>query len=67
WYAEDWYSKSPVDDPEGPSQGKSRVWRGGSWNFSSGICSAWYRVYFTPENRFNDFGFRLARTLPPDP
>ncbi|MCE2797355.1 MAG: SUMF1/EgtB/PvdO family nonheme iron enzyme [Planctomyces sp.] len=66
-YAKDWYSYSPVDDPEGPRHGKSRVLRGGSWGYGSDVCSAWFRVYFTPENRLYNFGFRLARTLPPDP
>ena len=42
-----------------------RVLRGGSWYFSSVSCSAWCRLYLTPENRSNGFGFRLARTLYP--
>ncbi len=67
WYAEDWYSKSPADDPEGPRQGKSRVLRGGSWYDYSGDCSAWFRSFFTPGLRDLGIGFRLARTLPPDP
>ena len=32
WYGEDYYSKSPVDDPKGPATGDRRVRRGGGWN-----------------------------------
>jgi formylglycine-generating enzyme required for sulfatase activity len=44
-----------------------RVLRGGSWDGVSDLCSAWFRIYFTPEYRDFDFGFRLARTLRPGP
>ena len=40
-----------------------RVLRGGSWYNFSDFCSAWCRLYLTPENRRSNFGFRLARTL----
>ncbi len=32
FYAADYYSKSPSEDPRGPKEGKERVIRGGSWN-----------------------------------
>ncbi|MFN9222816.1 MAG: SUMF1/EgtB/PvdO family nonheme iron enzyme [Planctomyces sp.] len=66
-YAKDWYSYSPVDDPEGPRKGQRRVLRGGSWSIDSDYCSAWYRIFITPMSRYINIGFRLARTLPPDP
>jgi formylglycine-generating enzyme required for sulfatase activity len=45
-----------------------RVLRGGSWNYISDVCSAWFRDYFiTPEYRYYIIGFRLARTLRPGP
>ena len=31
WYDEDYYSVSPSTNPPGPTQGKYRVFRGGSW------------------------------------
>ena len=31
WYGADYYTKSPTDDPTGPSTGSFRVLRGGSW------------------------------------
>lgn len=32
WYARDYYAASPASDPKGPSEGTSRVYRGGSWD-----------------------------------
>ena len=58
WYGEDYYGKSPVDDPEGPGTGDHRVLRGGSWmDMPSITCSA-TRLHgnFFP-------GFRVAMTL----
>ena len=52
-WCSDWYNKNR----------NYRVLRGGSWYFSSDLCSAWCRVYFTPENRIIDGGFRLASTI----
>ena len=40
-----------------------RVVRGGSWNDLSVDCSAWCRSCYAPGYRYNDIGFRLARTL----
>ena len=37
--------------------------RGGSWSDISGDCSAWCRIYYSPELRFNYIGFRLASTI----
>ena len=31
WYDEQYYGKSPVRNPRGPSLGEDRVIRGGSW------------------------------------
>jgi formylglycine-generating enzyme required for sulfatase activity len=31
WYSEDYYSKSPEKNPQGPSSGQFKVLRGGSW------------------------------------
>ncbi|HAV34548.1 MAG TPA: hypothetical protein DCX79_21320, partial [Planctomycetaceae bacterium] len=69
-WCQDWYGgygKRPQQDPSGSAEGRVRVLRGGSWVNYSVICSAWCRIYYTPEDRSDHFGFRLARTLPPDP
>jgi len=31
WYSNEYYGRSPVDDPPGPSSGRSRIIRGGSY------------------------------------
>ena len=31
WFDEEYYSSSPLSDPEGPEQATNRVIRGGSW------------------------------------
>jgi formylglycine-generating enzyme required for sulfatase activity len=43
---------------------KDRVLRGGSWYFSPQFARAAYRNLNDPAERYNYFGFRLARTLP---
>lgn len=42
WYAEDYYSKSPILNPKGPEKGANRVIRGGSWH-SGAMCK---KVYY---------------------
>ena len=64
-WCEDWYGDYPagaVTDPKGPAKGEYRVWRGGS--FFNGVSSARssLRDDIAPTNRFNNVGFRLART-----
>ncbi|MCP4289411.1 MAG: formylglycine-generating enzyme family protein, partial [Gammaproteobacteria bacterium] len=41
WYDSEYYSKSPKENPQGPSSGKYRVLRGGSWaNYPNDCRSA---------------------------
>jgi len=65
WCA-DWYGAypdEPVVDPTGPDTGVSRVLRGGSWaDFARDARSA-YRIHDQPSNRYDFYGFRLARGL----
>jgi len=51
------------NDPIGSSSGSYRVDRGGSWDYSAGICTSSYRDYVSPSFSFNDYGFRLVRAL----
>jgi formylglycine-generating enzyme required for sulfatase activity len=65
WFGEDYYAKSPAEDPVGPDSGASRVLRGGSWydGGPDGFRCA-YRYDYDPDYRANG-GFRVARTLTP--
>ena len=38
WYEKDYYTKSPKDDPTGPTGGSDRVYRGGCWSITARGC-----------------------------
>ncbi|ACF47375.1 protein of unknown function DUF323 (plasmid) [Prosthecochloris aestuarii DSM 271] len=63
WYDENYYRNSPMNDPKGPSSGRARVHRGGSWYVAAGnlrsACRS--RLIFSPGSRYDDLGFRLVR------
>jgi formylglycine-generating enzyme required for sulfatase activity len=55
---------SPARDPRGPSTGRERVLRGGSWWCGACTCEGnglFYRGHGDPEAPFNNNGFRCAR------
>lgn len=59
WYGS--YGSSSQTDPSGPSNGVSRLVRGGSWyDFFSG-CRTAYRFFKDPDIRTADIGFRVVR------
>lgn len=69
-YDSRYYRNSPVDNPQGPSVGGSKVLRGGSWynhpyysNDQSKLANSlmsYSRFYSAPVNRSNYIGFRTA-------
>lgn len=61
WYAEDYYSKSPKQNPKGPATGTSRVFRGGSWYLSPRDVRCAYRFWYFPSARNFYVGFRCAQ------
>ena len=61
WYGEDYYAHSPVDDPQGPTTGKVRVRRGGSWQTWPFYCRSSFRNWNTPQTRYVLVGFRVVR------
>ena len=63
WYGEDYYRNSPPDNPIGPASGTSRLLRGGSWNNETSNGRVANRNRNNPDNRNNNYGFRLARDL----
>jgi formylglycine-generating enzyme required for sulfatase activity len=62
WYSADYYSMSPVDDPQGPDPGELRVGRGGSWR-DQAVPSAFR--FKGPNSTVADFvGFRVVCEIP---
>ncbi|NOR87868.1 MAG: SUMF1/EgtB/PvdO family nonheme iron enzyme [Bacteroidales bacterium] len=60
WYAKEYYNKSPLDNPKGPSNGDFKVYRGGSWVSSEDYCHFTFRFSNDPEYGFSYLGFRLV-------
>ncbi len=64
-WVQDWkgnYPTGSVTDPKGPSIGKFRMCRGGSWNQNAWVCRSAFRFYSFPSLRKDHRGFRLVRT-----
>jgi len=59
WYDAD-YPSGPVTDPIGPGSGSCRVDRGGSWSNNARRCRSANRDRYSPGDRFNYVGARLA-------
>ncbi len=60
WYDENYYSSSPKQNPPGPSSGKYRVLRGGSWYYSASNARAANRSLSAPDDRLYSNGFRVV-------
>jgi formylglycine-generating enzyme required for sulfatase activity len=60
WFDESYYSDSPKQNPKGPSSGKHRVLRGGSWLSTTGYVRCAARFKYKPAAPFNSFGFRCV-------
>ena len=60
WYGGDYYGQSPTSNPQGPSSGSDRVFRGGSWYDYAPFCRSAYRYFLTPSYRGYYLGFRLV-------
>lgn len=59
-YGEDYYAQSPVDDPQGPTEGNVVVRRGGSWHTWALYARSSYRNWNTKETRYTLVGIRLV-------
>ncbi len=64
WYAADYYQTSTDRNPTGPSEGTRRASRGGAWRHAVTISRTSARSSLDPSFRYNDYGFRLARSRP---
>lgn len=67
WYDDKYYVKSSEWNPQGPSHGVDKIWRGGSWNDptekSKGPVRATKREHRLPQTRGPDIGFRCAKDV----
>lgn len=59
-YGANYYAHSPVENPEGPPNGRYRTLRGGSWNHSRDGMRAAFRLDSSPNNVVDNFGFRCV-------
>jgi formylglycine-generating enzyme required for sulfatase activity len=63
WYEQDYYARSPKDNPAGPGSGEYRVVRGGSWSAVPRGVRAANRNRGWPSDRVCGVGFRAAFPL----
>ena len=61
WYSATYYTESPAADPQGPSSGSYRVFRGGSWLDPPKYCRITARNFEFPVSRLHNVGFRVVR------
>jgi formylglycine-generating enzyme required for sulfatase activity len=64
WYDNDYFAVSPYRNPKGPSSGRVRVLRGGSWDSRPSVTSASCRNWGHRGYREGDFGFRCVMNDP---
>lgn len=60
WFAADYYSQSPDENPQGPESGSAKVVRGGSWFDTGNFTSTAVRFPAPPAESSNTIGFRCA-------
>jgi formylglycine-generating enzyme required for sulfatase activity len=60
WYEDDYYAKSPRDNPQGPAAGRTRVLRGGFWGSTAPLCRIARRIGVPPDAKAAGYGFRVA-------
>ncbi len=62
-WCQDWYgsySSSPQKNPQGPSSGTHRIFRGGAWDCEDLMCGSTRRIDAPPDGRKHFLGFRLV-------
>jgi formylglycine-generating enzyme required for sulfatase activity len=63
WYAADYYSHSPTNNPAGPASGEMRSLRGGSWVASQLVFRTFNRNGLDPTRSATGLGFRCAQDV----
>jgi len=62
WFSISYYGSSPSSNPLGPSSGKYRVMRGGSWQLEGERLHTYDREVSAPGSGNSNLGFRCATT-----
>jgi formylglycine-generating enzyme required for sulfatase activity len=62
WYDEGYYRRGPARNPPGPTTGRFRVARGGSWFENAVLLETTRRYAISPSYSSNLLGFRCAKT-----
>jgi len=62
-YGSNYYASSRSRDPQGPSSGSGRVFRGGGWSLNPVSCRVARRTGYGPGLRDSYVGFRVARSF----
>ena len=60
WYADDYFSESPAEDPKGPAEGQHRVLRGGGFFGQPDTATCYSRGSARPETRSERITFRVS-------
>ncbi len=60
WFSDTYYSKSPLENPQGPGKEDNRVCRGGSWWAEAQDCAVYNRDRYPADAKDDDVGFRLV-------
>jgi len=63
-YAQEYYKRSPKNNPQGSSLGSDRVGRGGGWYSLAASCRVGNRYSWNIDDSSNKIGFRLALSSP---
>ncbi|MCR5163123.1 MAG: SUMF1/EgtB/PvdO family nonheme iron enzyme [Thermoguttaceae bacterium] len=62
----EYYSRSPMSDPENTTASSSRVLRGGCWELNARYCRSACRYSRSPDFRYYDLGLRIILVPNPD-
>ena len=60
WYKANYYKVSPANNPKGPSNGKYKILRGGSWDYFNWFLYSADRYRYHINSRNESMGFRAV-------
>ena len=60
WYDPNYYANTPASNPQGPSEGVTKILRGGSWFYDEEFARSTYRYKQDPRYYYSFTGFRCA-------